>query len=147
MSEEQTNAAWDFFKKGEPDPVQKLPARRENLRRSIEITDSVITDLKGPADTKEQSLIHDAVPLPSTGDVTAQERRAIFAYGALNDVATCLWIKGRAFQHLGSSNDAVRAYLQITNYPHARTWDPKGWFWSPYDDALGRLNALTNAIK
>lgn len=144
-SESRTNAAWYYFKKGEPDPVLDRPATPDPLRRAIKIADAVIADLKGAADGRERDLRANSMPIPPTGDVSPEQRRSILAYGPLNDVATCLWIKGRAFHLLKQTNDAKYAYLELTNYPHARTWDPRGWFWSPLEDALGRLDTLTNA--
>ena len=51
-------------------------------------------------------------------------------YPSLNNVATCLFIKGEAlFQQ--KNNEAARSYYQdvITNYGFAQCWDPKGWYW------------------
>jgi tetratricopeptide (TPR) repeat protein len=67
-----------------------------------------------------------------TGDPA--ERKKIFEYWALNDVASAYFILGQACDRKGYYTQASRAFQQIVNhYSLAQVWDPKGWFWSPVD--------------
>lgn len=88
------------------------------------------------------------VALPPTGSVSAAEKDRIFKRGLLNDVATACWIKGRSAEYLygkgGPKKEeykkmAEEAYKETCKYKHGRTWDPKGWFWSPCEAANDRL--------
>jgi hypothetical protein len=66
------------------------------------------------------------------------EKKQIFKYWALNDVAAAYFILGQARDHKGDYARASRAFQQIVNhYALAQIWDPKGWFWSP-------VEAITN---
>lgn len=69
--------------------------------------------------------------LPPVGAVTIGEKHAIFRHGELNDVASCQWIKGMALFDLGRTAEADQAFAAVSRLPHGRTWDPRGWFWSP----------------
>jgi hypothetical protein len=80
--------------------------------------------------------------------VSDAEKNKIFQRGILNDVATAYFIKGRSMEYLfrkGGAEmtrhkaDAERAYRQACEVSHGRTWDPKGWFWSPCEAARDRL--------
>ncbi len=62
------------------------------------------------------------------------ERKTIFKYWALNDVAAAYYVLGQAQDHKGDYAKASRAFQQIVNhYSLAQIWDPQGWFWSPVD--------------
>jgi hypothetical protein len=64
----------------------------------------------------------------------AEERQKIFKYWALNDVAACYFILGKALDQKGQYDKAGRAFQQIVNHFYlAQIWDPKGWFWSPVE--------------
>jgi hypothetical protein len=62
---------------------------------------------------------------------------------ALNDVGTCCFIEGQAFEKQGRKTEAAAAYKTLTtSYRFAQCWDPKGWFWRPAEAAAGRLDQL-----
>lgn len=68
----------------------------------------------------------------------------IFANWALNDVGTSYFIKGEALSNMGKNNDAKVAYKAVMNqFNHAKTWDPKGWFWSPAEAASQKISAMS----
>jgi len=68
---------------------------------------------------------------------------AISAKWALNDVGTCYFIMGKAFEEDGKTKEAVKAYTTLTkNVSFAQCWDPNGWFWSPATAAKERLTEL-----
>lgn len=63
---------------------------------------------------------------------------------ALNDVGTSYFIKGEALLKLGQEKEAVVAYKAVMNQlHHAKTWDPKGWFWSPAEAANQKVVMLS----
>lgn len=58
---------------------------------------------------------------------------------ALNDVGTCLYIMGSAYEDLEMYPEAAKAYRTLVNeYNYAQCWDPKGWFWRPAENAALR---------
>jgi tetratricopeptide (TPR) repeat protein len=57
-------------------------------------------------------------------------KEKIFNYWALNDIATCYFIKGKILFQKDQFEDAVSVFRKIRqNYLFAQCWDPKGWFW------------------
>ncbi|OGR92265.1 MAG: hypothetical protein A2992_06550 [Elusimicrobia bacterium RIFCSPLOWO2_01_FULL_59_12] len=61
-----------------------------------------------------------------------EQRKEIFSYWALNDVAAAHFILGKAFDQKRHHPQAAGAFQQIVqNYSLAQIWDPRGWFWSP----------------
>ena len=129
LNTQLTTAAWDA-----------LNAR--DLTAAIVLAESCITEFRPAADAEQASLTASNAPLPPTGEVPADVRQRILARGLLNDVATCFYIKARSAEGLGRRADAREAYQLALRYPHARCWDPKGFFWSPADAARGRLAEL-----
>lgn len=79
---------------------------------------------------------------PATGEVSDATKKAIFANAVLNDVASCAFIRGEAFEELKDTAAAIRAYRDARRLPRGRCWDPNGWFWSPAEAAGDRLVAL-----
>lgn len=110
--------------------------------------DRCIDEFGRAAEKTQAKLTEEKVPLPPTGAVSAADKQKIFARGLLNDAGTALFVKGRAAEKLyakGGGKDstlktvATAAYKGACRLPHARTWDPKGWFWSPCEAATERL--------
>lgn len=63
-----------------------------------------------------------------------QDRKKIFSYWALNDVAAAYFIIGKVLHQKKDYASAGRAFQQIMNqYSLGQVWDPQGWFWSPAD--------------
>lgn len=58
-------------------------------------------------------------------------------YWALNDVGTCLYIKGKALDSLGRKAESDKAFQDILGrFPYAQCWDNSGgWFWKIADAA------------
>ena len=81
---------------------------------------------------KQQSLLK-AVPPPEKA----------FNYSALNDVATCLFIKGKALRELRRVVEAKTVFQGIIrDYRFAQCWDPKGWFWKVAGAAQDQINCM-----
>lgn len=72
-----------------------------------------------------------------------ESNEKIFSYWALNDVGTCLFIKGEAYKKAGQYNEAKKAFQELLqNYSFAQAWDPNGWFWKPSEAAQQKLDEL-----
>lgn len=66
-----------------------------------------------------------------------------FDFWALNDVATCYFIKGQALKDQGKLDEAKRAFnTVIKDFPYAQCWDPKGFFWKVAQGAKDQLNLI-----
>ena len=124
-----TNQAWEAFE-------------NDDHERAIGYAQRCINEFFGGAERKQLQLEKENAALPPTGSVSEQERNAISELGLLNDVATCLFIKGRCEEALEHKEEAIKAYQAASKYTYARCWDPKGWFWSPSEAALDRLSVL-----
>ncbi|MBF0522144.1 MAG: tetratricopeptide repeat protein [Candidatus Omnitrophica bacterium] len=65
-------------------------------------------------------------------------------YQALNDVATCLFIKAEAYMNNGQTEEAIKQFKDIiANYKFAQAWDPRGWYWSVIEKSQDSINVLT----
>jgi hypothetical protein len=121
---------------------------KKNYEKAISFANDIIDNYGKAAYRIQENLVSSKAPLPLTGTVSAAEKDRIFTRGLLNDVSTACWIKGRAAENLyrkgGSQKEkyrimAIEAYKETGKYKYGRTWDPKGWFWSPYEAAKDRL--------
>lgn len=64
-------------------------------------------------------------------------------YWALNDVGTCLFIKGEALMKLGLNDQALAAYKELVDkLGYAQCWDKRGWFWKPAEAAKQKIVEL-----
>ncbi|MBN2712315.1 MAG: beta-glucanase precursor [Planctomycetes bacterium] len=64
-------------------------------------------------------------------------------YWALNDVGTCMYIKGEVLVQKGDKAAAIKAYKSCMNdYGYCQCWDPKGWFWKPAEAAKKKVVEL-----
>ncbi|MBF0198473.1 MAG: beta-glucanase precursor [Planctomycetes bacterium] len=62
---------------------------------------------------------------------------------ALNDVGTCMFVKGELYAKKGDKAKAVAAYKKlIKDYQYAQCWDTKGWFWQPAKAAKQKVIEL-----
>ncbi len=52
-------------------------------------------------------------------------------FQAMNDVATCYFIRGEALIREGKFPEAKATFSEvIAKYPYAQSFDPRGWYWS-----------------
>ncbi len=73
-----------------------------------------------------------------------ESKETVFSYWALNDVGTCLFIKGDALKNAGDVEEAKRVFRKLVDeYYYAQCWDPNGWFWKPSEAAQQKLDELT----
>lgn len=64
-------------------------------------------------------------------------------YWALNDVATALYIKGRALEKRNDTASARMVYGEaLKKYPYAQCWDPKDYYWSVAGAARDRIKCI-----
>jgi hypothetical protein len=109
---------------------------------AISSAEECVTRFQHSADRQQAELEQNRTEAPPVGAVSEQEKLVLFSRGLLNDVATCFFIKGEAAQKLGRIGAAIDAYQAASKYTYARTWDPRGWFWSPSDEARARIHRL-----
>jgi tetratricopeptide (TPR) repeat protein len=114
-----TKAAFDAYNLGD-------------YQTAWERADECITEYREDAEDLQTQFIEKRAPKPPHGIVSRQVRLQILKNGLLNDVASCLWVKGRSAQRLGRIEEARRAYQRSTQLSYARCWDPNSkTFWSP----------------
>lgn len=124
-SEALTTAAWAAL---EPQPEEAI----KHAQKCIDLFEDEAIE--------QQNALTEA---PPEGQVTDEQKEAIFSNWALNDVATCYFIAGKASEKLGRVDDAKEAYQGAQEFPYARTWDPT-WegFWSPAEEAEREFSKL-----
>jgi hypothetical protein len=125
-----TKEAWDAF-------------NRKNYEAAI-IKAKECTDSLGVQALQEQKdLTADNLPPPPKKPADDKEKETILSRGLINDVATCYFIQGQAYEMSGKVAEAKEAYENAKKFPHARTWDTAGgFFWSPAEGASARLSIL-----
>jgi tetratricopeptide (TPR) repeat protein len=113
-----TQQAWLALEKRRYDLV--LQSADECLRRY------------GNRAVKQQQLLSDFAP-----------REAALKYWALNDVATCMFIKGTALKEQRKKQEAKEIFREIIDqYPFAQCWDPRGWFWKVAPAAQDQIDCI-----
>jgi len=81
----------------------------------------------------------------SLKDYPAGTNDEIFAYWALNDVATSLFIQGEAYRKSKMNDEAVEVYKKIINeYSFGQTYDNGGWFWKPAEAAKEKIAMIAS---
>lgn len=113
----------------------------EQYRAAIDAANSCLEQFHRGAVLAEESLKKSGTAMP-TGAVDERTQALILQNGLLNDVSTCLWIKGRSAERIGDNASAIEAYRTVKALTFGRTWDPNGWFWSPSASAIQRLQSL-----
>jgi hypothetical protein len=69
-----------------------------------------------------------------------ETKEQVFSYWAINDVGTCMFIKGEMLRRAGKIQEAKEVFTTLVNdYYFSQCWDPKGWFWKPADAAREKL--------
>ncbi len=69
------------------------------------------------------------------------------AYNVMNDVATCLFIKGEALMREGRNQEAKKVFKKIIeDFPYAQSWDPRGWWWKIAEKSKLSLDKLEKGI-
>lgn len=64
----------------------------------------------------------------------------IFAYWALNDIATSLFIQGEAYRKADQKDEALAAYKKVvSDYTYGQAWDTQGWFWKPAEASKEKI--------
>ncbi|MCX7007743.1 MAG: beta-glucanase precursor [Kiritimatiellaeota bacterium] len=72
-----------------------------------------------------------------------EPKEETFKRWALNDVGTCLFIKGEVLLKKGDKKGAKEAFARlVAEFKFAQCWDEKGWFWKPADAAKQKLVEL-----
>lgn len=72
------------------------------------------------------------------------DRESASTYWALNDVGTCLFIKGQVLVKKEDTKAAVSTFKQLTTkLKFAQCWDQNGWFWQPAEAAKQKIVELS----
>ncbi len=68
-------------------------------------------------------------------------------YDVLNNVATCLFIKGEALLKENKTEDAKKIFhLILSDYSFAQAWDPRGWYWKVAEKSQATLDKLEKGL-
>lgn len=72
------------------------------------------------------------------------DRESASTYWALNDVGTCLFIKGQILVKQDNKKGAVATFKElVTKLKYAQCWDQNGWFWQPAEAAKQKIVELS----
>jgi len=121
---------------------------KEDYKNAMKSSEKCIDEFGKQAERKQAQLEAEKIPAPPTGKVNDAEKNQIFERGLLNDVAAAYFIKGKSAESLYKMDRtknaaykeiATKAYESACKLKYGRTWDPKGWFWSPCEASSDRL--------
>ena len=99
---------------------------------AVEAYTTKCLSLYEPQAVQQQASLTDFAPKEKT-----------FTYWALNDVATCYFILGKARLAQGRVKEAQDAFnTVIERFSFAQCWDPKGWFWKVAEGASDKLSTI-----
>lgn len=105
----------------------------------VSLANECLGDFMATAKRRQAELEQLGMKRP-IGKVSSSERISIQNDGPLNDCASVLYYKGRAFEKLGKWSEARQAYEEATQLSLGRCWDPdQSIFWSPAEVASDRL--------
>ena len=103
----------------------------KNYKHAIRLTDTCIELYEADALKMQAQLKTKA------SEETASE------FWALNDVGTCFYIRGQAYEGIGKPKEAIANYKTlVTKFKFSQIWDDNGWFWLPADAAQHRIQIL-----
>ncbi len=114
---------------------------REDYQGAMKHADLCVSQFLSTAKQLQTDLTQRKETFPE-GAVSDEEKTRVFQNGLLNDVCTCLFIKGQSAQKTGETKLATTAYQEAASLTHARCWDPQGWFWNPAAASQDRLEIL-----
>lgn len=129
-------------------PSEEILPSEEFVRLSWEASNK--RDLDRLNELVEQCLKHYGVKakVQQSELVDFPRRGQEEKYQALNDVATCLFIRAEAVMNAGESGEAIRQFEHIIKeYPWAQAWDPRGWFWSVAEKSQASIDVLTGKAE
>jgi len=107
-----------------------------DFEKTLLYTDKCVTLYKDEALRQQRSIKR----FPAAGEVKN--------YEALNNVATCLFIKGEAFFQQAKYEEARPYYKSvIDDYGFAQYWDPKGWYWKVAEKSQAVLDKIEVITK
>jgi hypothetical protein len=130
LNQKLTSAAWKYY-------------NNNDFISAIEQATQCISMFSGQAEIEQEDLISKKVAVPGENPQSQTEKNTIFSRGLLNDVSTCYFILGQAYEKLGKKSEATKAYLNAGKFPHATAYDPSGpWFWNVAKAARGRIRQL-----
>ncbi|MCB9747225.1 MAG: tetratricopeptide repeat protein [Candidatus Omnitrophica bacterium] len=132
----------------ETEPQVKPLSSKELVTKSWEASSK--NDLKGL-----ESLVNQCLERFGDEAKTLGEKLSAFPargeetqYQALNDVATCLFIKAEALMNTGNVAEAITQFQTIIEqYPYAQAWDPRGWYWSVAEKSQDSIDVLTGKTE
>jgi beta-glucuronidase len=122
-SAEYVRSAWEASSKYDLDSLYKI---------TQECIDAYADQAK-----QQQADLHALAAKDKAGD-----------YLALNDVATCYFIRGEVDFKANRYKEAKLALQEVINkYSYAQAWDPRGWFWSVAEKSQAILDKIAKIEK
>jgi serine/threonine protein kinase len=143
-----TMKTWDAFEEGEKYREKKDTARaRQLFSEAKDRAEVCILEFGETAKKRQKELADEKHTILREGKVNDREQKTwILENGPLNDVAACLWVKGRSLAYLGDIEEAREALTEAAKLTYALCLDrDKDAFWSPAlkaQDDLAILNKL-----
>ena len=115
----------------------------EYANKGIQYASECLNQNQVNADKEQAKLQQKGEPLPAKGEPSSDDEfQTIVSREALNNTATCLWLRGNLAKLTGKIDIAKESYKKATKYTYARTLDARGIFSSPSDDSTEQLNKI-----
>ena len=119
-------------------------SERERWTTVVDFLTKLLNDYEFSAERGEKQMLSTNAPPPKLGRLgvalSDADAQANFSRGLINDVATALYLRGEAFNHLGKVPEARADWQKVLTYPHAATWDVRTKeFWLTKEGAENKL--------
>ncbi|MCK5707259.1 MAG: tetratricopeptide repeat protein [Candidatus Aureabacteria bacterium] len=76
------------------------------------------------------------------------DEKNIKSYWSLNDIATCYFIKGRAYFMQDKIEEAKNSFnMIIENFSFSQCWNPQGWYWNISEAANDQIMLMNTNIS
>jgi hypothetical protein len=121
----------------------ELSGNVEYANKGIQYANQCLSQNQANADKEQAKLKQQGEPLPAKGEPSSDEEfQTIVSREALNDTATCFWLRGNLAKLTGKLDIAKESYKKATQYTYGRTLDARGVFLSPSDNSAEKLNSM-----
>ncbi len=81
-------------------------------------------------------------------DFPKGENSEVFAYWALNDVSTSLYVQAEAYRKADMLEEAKEVYQRlIDDFTYGQSWDDNGWFWKPSEAAKEKVKMIDLGVN
>jgi hypothetical protein len=113
-----------------------------DFKGAINWAQKCINEFKFAGRRRQEEYSKTGCDLPVGKPESEDQKNKILSDGVINDVGTAYFIVGSSYFESDSLELAKKYFFLAKAFACARTWDPKGWFWSPSLASIDKLATI-----